>query len=247
MTRQGWTWIWHIHVMNEEQCIEQLRLKEGTMAGLLSVRLFIQGLTPLLMHNERLADPFDVYTKQLSAVTSKRRKTEDDQLLAQKIEWTGGLYWNEKLGPYIPGANVKRCIQGGGQVSKRGKDVLRGVFPREAEVPLSYTPNVRDLDAMWDAGCFLDRRSVRLTGSRKIMRVRPKFMPWSLETRLYLNPAIVDPDLCVEWLRLAGQVEGLGDYRPTMGQFKRSRVEGRGLSRVPPCPERGFHGGISHV
>ena len=41
-------------------------------------RITITGTAPMLMHNGRLANPLDPATQTLKALTSKRKKTDDD-------------------------------------------------------------------------------------------------------------------------------------------------------------------------
>ena len=50
----------------------------------------ITGTSALLMHNARLADPLDPITKEKAKVSSKRKKTEEDQELLSHLEWQGG-------------------------------------------------------------------------------------------------------------------------------------------------------------
>ncbi len=48
----------------------------------------IRGTTPMLMHSERLANPFDPLTKEIKAISGKRKKTEDDLLeMARLSGW----------------------------------------------------------------------------------------------------------------------------------------------------------------
>ncbi len=53
------------------------------------------GISTLLMHNGRLANPTDKWTKALKEVTSKKKKTEEDHLEIKKMEWRASLYMDE--------------------------------------------------------------------------------------------------------------------------------------------------------
>lgn len=188
------------------------------MTALQKVNLRFKGTAPLLMHSERLINNFDPLTKKLKAITGKKRKSEEDELAIHRLQWEGGLYWNETTGPYIPGANLKRCIQEAAKSEKMGKNVLRGVTPLEAEIPLIYK-GPRDIEALWDTQKHLDVRSVGVMG-RKILRARPRFDEWGIETSVYINTAVINFDDFKRWIEFAGLMEGLGDYRPTFGRFQ---------------------------
>jgi len=42
----------------------------------------------------------------------------------KRLEWEGGLYWNDKHGPVILSDAIERCIQLGAQKKRRGKDMI---------------------------------------------------------------------------------------------------------------------------
>ncbi len=65
----------------------------------------IRGTTPMMMHNERLANPFDDLTKAIKAISGKRKKTEDDLIEMSRIEWLGGLYSIDSDKPVLQTSN----------------------------------------------------------------------------------------------------------------------------------------------
>jgi hypothetical protein len=180
----------------------------------------LMGTADLLMHNERLANPFDPITKAIAAITAKKKKqTEEDKLQVQRLEWEGGLYYDPHSGPFLPGANIKKCIQEAATAWRGGRDILRGITPLEAEIPLLYE-GPRDLEGLWNQKeRFCDLRMVKVNAG-KVLRARPRFpKSWGLETSLLLNTAILDVEEFTQYLRHAGSITGLGDYRPTFGRF----------------------------
>lgn len=193
------------------------RRESAATVKLTTVRFTITGTAPLLMHNERLANPFDEMTKNIAAITGKRTKTEEDKLEIARLEWQGGLYWDELLGPYIPGANVKRCFMNAATQGKLGKAFRGGLIPLDAEIPLVY-PGPRDIEGLWAAGTFLDARSTRI-GGKKVWRARPRFNEWGIVTTMFVNTLLVNLDALRLYTAQAGVTEGLGDYRPTFGRF----------------------------
>lgn len=186
---------------------------------IVTVELVFRGTVGLLMHNERLANPFDPITKEIATITSKRnKKTEEDNLRIQRLEWEGGLYIAEGIGPYIPGANIKRCIMEAAALNKGMASVKRALTPCEVEVPLIYT-GPRTIQGLWDAETFIDVRSVKLSGRSKMLRARPRFNEWALTTSMMLDVRLVSLDDFQLYVEQAGTTTGLGDYRPTFGRF----------------------------
>src|ERR1700748_2033656 len=71
---------------------------------MLQMDVTFTGCTPLVIHNVRLANPLDSYTRAIKAISSKRSKTEDDHAEMMRLEWEGGLYIDSG-----PGAFLSRC------------------------------------------------------------------------------------------------------------------------------------------
>ena len=65
---------------------------------------------PLIMHNSQLANPLNEFTKAMKELTPKLKKTDQQHADIARLEWRGGLYWNETDGPYLPGLNVRRAL-----------------------------------------------------------------------------------------------------------------------------------------
>jgi hypothetical protein len=183
------------------------------------VRLTGQGTRPLLMHNVRLASPLNPYAKQLKALNAKRVKTDEDRLEIARVEWEGGLYWMDGIGPYIPGPNLLASLIGGARLLKAGKKVERGVTVDGIEFPLIYR-GPRDIDALWGGGEseYVDVRTVKVQTS-KVDRCRPIFREWAFEAELLLDPKVIEPEEFRAVADNAGQFEGLGDYRRMFGRF----------------------------
>lgn len=183
----------------------------------MKVRITMTGTTDLLMHNARLSDPLDAWTKQLKEVSSKRTKTEDDHAEMARIEFMGGLYYDEDLGPYIPGVNIHRCLVEAGKLNKLGRHVERGIIMQEEMCPLGYV-GPRTPEEMWADKNFMSRLSVGVTTSR-VMRTRPKFRTWALETEFMVDTGQLDLNQVREIADKAGSMIGIGDYRPRFGRF----------------------------
>lgn len=194
------------------------------MAKMLTVSMTLKGTTALLMHNERLVNTFDPLVRQIKAINAKgsRKKTEDDALMVQRLEWEAGMYYAPKVGPYIPAANVKKMLMEAAVAFRGGMAVKRGVQPLEPEIPLLYH-GPRDVEGLWKSEYppFKDVRSVGVN-KNKVLRCRPIFHEWGLETTLFVNNSVLDFESFQRFLSQAGKITGLGDYRPTYGRFMAS-------------------------
>lgn len=183
------------------------------------VKLSLTGVAPLLQHNPRLADPMDPITRQMKAITSKRKKTDEDLAALEDLEFEGGLYMHPdpKIGPFVPATWVKSCLIRAGVITKDGQNVQRSVHPTDIVLPLIYR-GPRDLAGLKADLSFRDRQSVRV-GMKRVFRVRPKFEEWSLDAVLMLDESVLNFDRFAEIAATAGQMIGLGDYRPLFGRF----------------------------
>jgi len=178
----------------------------------------ITGTSMLMTHNERLANPYDPITRNIKAITGKRKKTDEDRDAIARLEWEGGMYLDAKAGPFVPGYNLLRCMVEAARLTKQGKDLERGgVLVLEDVVPIEYD-GPRTADAMYKDGRFLDVRGVKLQG-KKTMRARPKWEQWALKFTACIDPEMIDPAQVTAILETAGQRIGLGDYRPRFGRF----------------------------
>lgn len=183
----------------------------------------VRGITPLMMHSERLANPFDPLTKEIKAVTGKRKKTEDDQLEIARLEWLGGLYFDDDAGIHIPGYNMFAAIVNGGKLHKLGTAIKRAALVKEDHIRLVYD-GPKTPDKLFEDKRFVDIRSVKV-GMAKVARCRPVFKAWEMTfTVLYEETALQRQDLD-RVLADTGAMIGLGDYRPRFGRFEVSSVQ----------------------
>lgn len=184
---------------------------------MIDFRITITGTAPLLMHNSRLANPLDPATKVLKKATGKRTKTDDDHEEAARLEHAGSLYLDSDIGPFIPSDNIWRCLYDAGKKHKLGVKVKEGVVIPEPVNPLAYK-GPRGRDELWADENFRHYAAVKV-GMVRIMRCRPIFQGWSTEATGILDPNVLDFQELVTIADTAGQVIGLGDWRPRFGRF----------------------------
>jgi hypothetical protein len=171
------------------------------------------------MHNIRLADPLNEFARELKSITSKRKKTDEDHADMARVEFMGGIYWTEQLGPYLPAENILRTIQDGAKLSKQGKSVERGLIVLD-DAPLLYA-GPRDREGLFADARFVDRRPVSI-GQAKTVRTRPCFREWVAEVEAEVLTEVLDLDILARVTEDAGRYTGVGDYRPRFGRFDAS-------------------------
>lgn len=186
-----------------------------------SLKFRLNGQSPLMMHNEQLANPMNEFSKEMKKVSGKRQKTDEDFEFMAQIEFRGGLYMNKKDGPYVPVRMIEATIREGAKRSKRGKDVARGIeivgVDYERAGHLIYK-GPRDFDGLWANKKFCDQRSVKV-GTSRVVRTRPIFEEWSVEFAVDFDTEIFNDADIVSFLETAGKYAGIGDYRPRYGRF----------------------------
>jgi hypothetical protein len=164
-----------------------------------------------------LANPLDEKAREMKAISGKRKKTDDDFAEMARIEFEGGLYHDKVIGPYIPGANIEKSLVEGGRITKEGKQVERGLFVLDNDVPLIYS-GPRDVTGLWADPRFRSTMAVKV-GQARVMRTRPMFSEWSADADAEVDPGLLNLDALQAIADKAGAMVGIGDYRPRYGRF----------------------------
>lgn len=172
---------------------------------------------PLIMHNSQLANPLNEFTKAIKELTPKLKKTDQQHADIARLEWRGGLYWNESDGPYLPGLNVRRALLDAARLSKQGKTIERGLLRIARVCPLQYD-GPRDIEGLWADERFRHTAIVVNPGNRaRITRTRPCFMDWSATVSITVDPNMINPRNLLAIAEAAGTYIGIGDGRPFFG------------------------------
>lgn len=188
----------------------------------------IEGLRPLLMHNGRLADPLDEFTKALKVVSKKRDKSDDDHIEVGRVEFVGGMYYDEKIGPYVPADVLQAMLIRGATKRKLGKVFKALVEVLEPDDVSGYALNYdgpRTAAALWADKRFVFRKGARVTGSR-VVRTRARFPSgWSCSFQLEVLAGGATKAQVEEAISDAGIYEGIGDWRPRYGRFTVKQIK----------------------
>lgn len=184
-----------------------------------TITLHLTGLRPMLMHNGRLANPIDPWTRELKKLTGKRKKTDEDLIAMMRIEARGGAYEtaDDMLG--LPTENVWRSLFDAAKAFKRGVDVKRALLTDGSVSTLLVGGDPVKVDDFLTDPDHIDYRPVRV-GQSKTMRARPLVTDWSSTHTFELLTDVIDPRDLEPIVERAGRLVGLGDYRPTYGTFE---------------------------
>ncbi|MBP2316527.1 hypothetical protein [Azospirillum soli] len=180
-----------------------------------SLSFRITGVSPLLMHNGRLADPLEPLVKEIKKLSGKRPKTETDQEQMAKLEFLGSLYLHGGE-PCLPGELIEAALIDGAMRKRRGPQAKAGLLC-DGNIPLQYEGPRRPED-LWNDDRFRFRTGVRI-GRLRVMRVRPRFDTWSAAFTIQFMPSLLNEDEVRDIVRLTGEVVGIGDWRPKFGRF----------------------------
>lgn len=185
-----------------------------------TLRVKISGVAPLILHNARLCDPLDEFARALKKVSSKRSKTDADHEQMAEIEYRGGLYVTDDDRPAVPGGNIERMLRDAAAKQKLGKQVISGlIVPGDDDgmVPLIYDGPSKA--SKLNAKSQWSKRSTVKVGQARVMRTRPCFRTWGLEFDVIFAIDVLEADQIEEFVSVAGQIIGLGDWRPKHGRF----------------------------
>jgi len=186
----------------------------------------IKGTTPTIMHSCRGLDPRNEITKSIKKITAKRgkNKTEEDINNLMRLEWESSIYYDEKLGPYWPAANIEGLLFAGCKKQSLGPKAKIALMVLEDKIALHYA-GPREKEKLWADGRFIDYRRVGMPMGKSVMRTRPIFDEWSLEFTLLVDDEIIDVEQARLAVILAGQQVGLSDNRPRYGRFEMVRFD----------------------
>lgn len=190
-----------------------------------TIRVRLNGRSPLVMHNNRCVNPRDPLKKAISAITAKgKRKTEADLDELERLEFVAGLYYDEQMGPYIPSQNIRKMLIEGARKVKLGKQFESGVFITD-DVPVQYD-GPRDFEEMWKLRDKFAWTTVVGNQKASILRTRPRFKQWFVEFSVILEDSLVSVDDLKTALKHAEIAVGLCDGRSVgCGRFDAEVLE----------------------
>lgn len=187
----------------------------------MNITVTLTGICPMLQHNGRLANPIDEHTRTVKALTSKRKKTDDDLIDLMIAEARGGCWETHDGLMGLPTAAVWRSIYDAAKAYKMGENIKRALLFADPEYvdPLIIDGETWECDLWVKDSDRIDYRPVKVQ-ARKVMRARP-WIPagWQSTHTFELLEDVIDPREMAPILERAGRLVGVGDWRPTYGRF----------------------------
>ncbi len=179
--------------------------------------LHLKGVTPLLMSSGEADRESDTYIAYRT-LSKKRGKTIEDEARLRELEWYTRLYFDDQVGCYIPGKNIKELLRSAATKIRKGEDVKRSLIVPDYRIPLIYD-GPKKPDALWKAGfSYVAMVANAGAGSGRVERCRPCFDEWELKTEIAYDPEDLS-DHEIDYFVERSQKYGLGDYRPDFGAF----------------------------
>lgn len=187
-----------------------------------TLKFKVTGIDSILLNNPQTVDPFNKYSKAKAIITKKgTRKTEDDQLELRRLEVESKVYFDEKIGIYVPSNWITAAIGGISFTQlKIAKKVIRGcVFPDENKIKLHFEgeEKVKSKADVSGNPAFHILQLVK-QGQVRVPKAGPIFKNWSFTTSLSYESEILDRDTLEHLLTYASNYGGWGDFRPTFGR-----------------------------
>ena len=159
----------------------------------------------------------------MKQITSKRAKVDADYEELARLEFLASLYI-DKDGPIIPNFMIDSVVINGAKKSKEGQIAKSGCYC-PAHASLIYD-GPRSANELWDDDRFHFGRIVRI-GTSRLYRMRAVFEEWSAIITVSIENTIVNPARINEWLSVAGEQVGIGDWRPQHGRFTVEQLNGK--------------------
>lgn len=190
-----------------------------------SLTYHVEGVATLLMHSDVTANPLHPFSKELKALTSKRKKTDEDFETIAETEFRASLYWREPIGYYMPAKNIDATLLASAKMFKLGVVWKQGAFV-DTDVEFVF-PQRKLLPAdlyLFNNGLYRDMQTVKI-GTSKTVRCRPAFNEWSFDFTIILDEAKLNERQIDDIVKNAGRYVGICDYRPRYGKFDVKRIK----------------------
>lgn len=177
----------------------------------------IESIVPLLMHDDKTANPLNEYTKKLKSLTGKRKKTDEDHAAIAEVEWNASLYYEN--GNYIiPTKVIEATLLASAKQFKKGTLLKQCVIVAD-DMVLEFKDNNLKPEKLYKKLEYVDMRTVKI-GQAKTTRCRPKFDNWKGEFTVILDEEKLNAEEIEQIVNNAGKYVGMCDYRPRYGRFQ---------------------------
>lgn len=181
-------------------------------------RLHIKGISPLIMHSDKLCNPLHPMTKKMKEITCLKTKKDEHHFAMAKIEWEGGLYYHEDLGVYMPSKCLMGCFKSAAKKFRLGRAIKALTIDCAIGTPLIGYEKITPAE-LWEIKSkngehkHVFCETVVVNRSR-IMRTRPIFHNWEIKFDIFLNVELLSLKQLETIIHTAGFEYGLCELRP---------------------------------
>lgn len=186
-----------------------------------SLTVQIKGIEPLLINNPQAVDPFNKYSRSAKEITSKRKKTDEDLLKLREIEIESKLYFDDKVGVWIPATWITAAIaaQSWAKAKIKKADIRSCVFVNESKIKLNYAgmDKVKTKTDVVKNEMFHTVLNLK-QGQVRVCKAAPIFNDWSVEFEILFDDTIINASDLKNLIEIAAKFGGFGDFRPTYGR-----------------------------
>ena len=177
-----------------------------------TMKVNICGMTPMLMHNGRGANPLDPNSIKMKSLSSKRNKTKDDIEELLLIQWETGLYFNDEIGLYMPSENLYAAFYKAAKKFKLGMKCSAISFPDPIGYPIFTANHTNYIELKKDTTNKFVKTIV--IQKAKTISCRPIFNKWEMNFELEFETNIIDANEIKTILMAMSQRVGLGVWTP---------------------------------
>lgn len=186
-----------------------------------TMKMKFTGVSPIMFHNERLANPTHPMTRELKKLTLVKKKTDDVLEQIKWLEWRCGFYENDGV-PVVPADNVLAVGLNGAKKMKLGRQFSAAVIETEPFFVLGHK-GPKTIDKLEHDERFCDYRTV-VVSQRRMMRARPIFREWWLQVGVQFDPELMQESEVLRSYEIGGEQIGLCERRPRYGRFLVERI-----------------------
>ena len=190
-----------------------------------TIKIHVEGTTPLMLNNPQCINPMHPLAKALKALTSKRSKTDEDQMEILHLRFLASPYLNNKGQYIIPSQMIAKSIEAGARENKLGAKFQRSViiqgdallkFPENGCTPEELYQNHNEK--------YVDVRAVGVMKA-KVITARMIIPEWSFDTQLSFDETQLNDSEIWNAINAAGLRYGVGTYRACYGRYKAIEVK----------------------
>lgn len=182
----------------------------------------IEGTTALMQNCAQTVDPFNSFTKAITAITAKRKKTEEDLLELFRLKWMASLYYED--GKYIiPASHFHQAIIAASKEKRLGSKFTRSFGIMTPSCPLKFKDNNLTPEELYECKQYVDIRPVGIRGS-KVPQARFIIPKWSTEVFCWYDESQINESDIINAFNIAGLRYGVGTYRQLYGRFSAKKI-----------------------